>query len=539
MTQIHNKKQFTTYIVLIVAIIVIFNIALRSLFFRLDLTKDNVYSLSNSSKNVIKKLDDRMIAKVYFSENLPGQYANSRRYLQDLLEEYQAYSKGDFHFEFINPDEDEAAMRDAQSYRIPPIQLQVIENDKMEVKKVYMGLVLLYNDKTETLPVIQNTKGVEYDLTAAIKKLTAVDMNVVGIYSGNSQISTQKLQELLQQTYSVRNVDISTTIPPSVKTLLVHGIKDSLSMTELYNLDQFIMDGGKLFLGVSRIDAQLQQGLGKKIQSNLYDFLAHYGIEVGQEMLIDKRCGQIQIQQKQGFFSYASAIDYPPFLRIQNFNADNIIVKDLEEANLFFANPIYSIDGTETVAPLMKTSNRTGLINVSQIPRQQYGQYAMTKGYNIMPDIKDSPQYTNAAMTNFSDPSQPVAALIEKSFTSFFADSSDTTYMTEDFIKSTHTGQMIVVGDNELFNDQAAGGVEANQNFIINGIDYLSGDQELIEIRSRGVTSRPLDELSKSSRRFWKWLNILLPSLLVILYGLFRMKRKKAKRKIMEEIYGN
>jgi ABC-type uncharacterized transport system involved in gliding motility auxiliary subunit len=94
------------------------------------------------------------------------------------------------------------------------------------------------------------------------------------------------------------------------------------------------------------------------------------------------------------------------------------------------------------------------------------------------------------------------------------------------------------VGDNEFFNDQGAGGIEPNLNFIINGIDYLSGDEELIEIRSRGVTSRPLDELSKSSRSFWKWLNILLPGILVIFYGLFRMKRNKQKRKTVEVMYG-
>ena len=537
MTQIHNKKQFTTYLILIIAIIVIFNIALRSLFFRVDLTKNNVYSLSNSSKTVIKKLDDRMIAKVFFSENLPGQYANSRRYLQDLLEEYQAYSKGDFHFEFINPDEDEEAMQDAQSYQIPPIQLQVIENDKMEVKKVYMGLVLLYNDKKETLPVIQSTSGLEYDLTAAIKKLTAVNIKTVGIYSATPDLKTQNLQKILSQTYSVRPVGLDDEIPTDINTLLVHGVTDSLSEDELYHLDQYIMRGGKLFLGVSRVDAQLQQGIGNEIKSNLYDFLAHYGIGIGQDMLIDKRCGQIQIQQKQGFFSFASAIDYPPFIWVQNFNDDNIIVRDLEEARLFFTNAIYSVTGDDNYTPLMKTSDNTGTIKVSQVPTQQYGQYTMAQGYNIMPDIENSQQYTNPAMTSFTEPSQAVAALFAGGFTSYFADSTDRA-QEDTFVQSTNSGQILVVGDNEFFNDQAAGGVEANLNFITNSIDYLSGDKELIEIRSRGVTSRPLDELSKSSRTFWKWLNILLPSLLVILYGLFRMKRNKDKRKLMEEIYG-
>lgn len=537
MNQIHNKKQFTTFILLILAIIVIFNIALRSLFFRIDLTKENVYSLSNSSKTVIKKLDDRMIAKVFYSDNLPGQYANSRRYLQDLLEEYQAYSKGHFHFEFINPDEDEDAMREAQSYQIPPIQLQVIENDKMEVKKVYMGLVLLYNDKKETLPVIQNTTGVEYDLTAAIKKLTAAGMNTIGIYNGNEEVVTDNLRQMLQQTYNVRTVNISNEIPATINTLLVHGIQDSLSADEMYNLDQFIMRGGKMFLGVSRVDAQLQQGIGNEIKTNFYDFLANYGISVGKEMLIDQRCGQIQIQQKQGFFSFASAIPYPPFILVQKFDNENLIVKDLEEARLFFTNSINSISGDDSFTPLMKTSGNTGFLQVSQVPTQQFGQYTMVEGYNIMPDIKNSPQYTNPAMSNFSEPAQNLAGLFTGSFRSYFI--SDSLKNQEDtFLSTTNDGEILVVGDNELFNDQAAGGVESNLNFIINGIDYLSGDKELIEIRSRGASSRPLDELSKSSRTFWKWLNIFLPSLLVIVYGLFRMKRNKQKRKMVEVMYG-
>ncbi|MBN2280808.1 MAG: GldG family protein [Candidatus Marinimicrobia bacterium] len=537
MTQIHNKKQFITYILLILAIIVIFNIALRSLFFRVDLTRENVYSLSHSSKTVIRKLDDRMIARVFYSDNLPGQYANSRRYLQDLLEEYQAYSKGRFHFEFINPDEDQDAMREAQSYQIPPIQLQVIENDKLEVKKVYMGLVLLYNDKKETLPVIQSTTGVEYDLTAAIKKLTAVGMNTIGVYTGNTSIKTEQLEEILRQTYNVRNVGLENEIPTDITTLLVNGVTDSLSEEELFNLDQYLMRGGKLFLGVSRIDAQLQQGIGNELKTNFYDFLAHYGILVGRDLLIDKRCGQIQIQQKQGFFSFSSAINYPPFILVQKFNEDHIIVKDLEETRLFFTNAINSSKGDDSFIPLMKTSERTGLITPGQVPQMMYGQYTMAEGYNIMPDIKNSPQYTNPAMNNFSEPSQTIAGLFQGGFTSFFADSSDQNSK-ETFIGSINDGQIIVVGDNEFLNDQAAGGIESNLNFIINSIDYLSGDQELIDIRSRTVTSRPLDELSKSSRTFWKWLNILLPSVLVIFYGLFRMRQNKAKRKMMEEIYG-
>ena len=101
-----NKKSFITYIGIVAAILVIFNVVSRNWFFRLDLTENKMYSLSESSKSVVSKIDDRLTMKVYFSDNLPGEYGNNRRYLQDILEEYAAYSRGYIHFEFYPPDND-------------------------------------------------------------------------------------------------------------------------------------------------------------------------------------------------------------------------------------------------------------------------------------------------------------------------------------------------------------------------------------------------------------------------------------------------
>ncbi|SVB80544.1 uncharacterized protein METZ01_LOCUS233398, partial [marine metagenome] len=110
----HSKKSFITYIITIAAILIIVNIVSRNLFFRLDLTDNKMYSLSESSKTVVSKIDDRLTMKVYFSDNLPGEYGNNRRYLQDILEEYTAYSNGNIHFEFYRPDDDEKMQEDAQ-----------------------------------------------------------------------------------------------------------------------------------------------------------------------------------------------------------------------------------------------------------------------------------------------------------------------------------------------------------------------------------------------------------------------------------------
>lgn len=538
MTTISDKKQFTTYVILLAAILIIFNLVSRNLFLRLDLTENKIYSLSESSKNVIEKLQDRMLAKVFFSRDLPGQLANSRRYLQDLLEEYEAYSKGKFHFEFIAPDENEEAQNEARGYGIPPMQTQVIENDKMEIKNVYMGLVLLYNDKKETVPVIQTSEGLEYTLTAAIKKVSETDMKSVGLVQSDAQgVKTEQLRQQLGQNYRVRAVSLESEVPADIQTLVMNGVRDSLSLETLYHLDQYLMRGGQLFLGQSRIEDHLQKGYASEIKSNFFDFLEHYGIRIGKDLLIDKRCGQISVQQRRGFFSFTNNIEYPPFPLIHKFNPEQLIVSKLEQLQLFFVNEVSSADSLGNFVALMQTSNNTGAISPGMVPQQDpYQGYSMVQGYNISPHIPQS-QMQNPAMQSYPLKSKTVAALVADERKSYFAD-RDVDLKTDTFIPFSEEVRILVVGDNEFFNDNRAGGIPENLDFIMNGIDYLSGDQELLQIRSRSVTARPLDQLSDGARKFWKWLNILLPAILVVIFGLWHWRGRINKRKLLEGIYG-
>ena len=538
MAIISNKKQFILYIALLAAIIVIFNLVSRALFVRFDLTENNQYSLSNSSKKIVEKLDDRMVAKVFFSKDIPGQMANSRRYLQDLLEEYEAYSKGRFHFEFISPDDNSDAQAEARSYGIPPMQAQVIENDKLEIKNIYMGMVLLYNDKKETIPAINTDEGLEYTITAAIKKLAETDMKTIGIVSSDSKdISTSKLQERLRQTYNVRSVSLNSAVPEDIDILVMNGFQDTVALDQLYNLDQFLMRGGKLFVGQSHQVAHLQEGYASEIKSNIFDFYENYGISIGSDMLVDANCGQISIQQRRGFFSFSNAVDYPAFPLIQKFDPENLIVKNLEQVRAFFVNEVAPADSTVQFTALMMTSKKTGAISPGMVPQMTpYGQYNMVEGYNISPHIPSS-QMNNPAMVSFPLKSKAIACLVEAPFNSYFADNPE--YNKKDkFIGTGDNGQILLITDNQFFNDNRAAGIPENTDFILNSIDYLSGDKELVEIRSRTVTARPLDQLSDGARHFWKWLNIILPALLVIVFGLLRWRSNVNKRKLLEGLYG-
>jgi ABC-type uncharacterized transport system involved in gliding motility auxiliary subunit len=98
-------------------------------------------------------------------------------------------------------------------------------------------------------------------------------------------------------------------------------------------------------------------------------------------------------------------------------------------------------------------------------------------------------------------------------------------------------GELMLVSDSRFLTDEGGGGSGENGIFILNAIDYLAGDQGLIALRSREITNRPLEELDDNTRIRWKWINILLPSLLVIGVGLFNMKREKNRADILRQIY--
>ncbi|MDD3807082.1 MAG: Gldg family protein [Candidatus Marinimicrobia bacterium] len=534
MAQKNNKRQFILSIIFLAVILILINLISRSLFFRWDLTRGNVYSLSKSSKSIVRQLDDRMTARVFFSEDLPGEYVNARRYLQDLLEEYRAYSKGNFHFEFVNPDDNEKAKQEANSYQIPPVQLRVLENDKFEIKNVYMGLVLLYRDKKEVLPVIQTTEGLEYDITAAIKKMLAKDLKSIGIIAGKAEgVRTTQLSHFLRQTYNVRNVSLESAIPGNIDLLLMNGVLDSLSLDELYYLDQYLMRGGKLFLSQARQEAYVQEGIAESIASNIFSFLEHYGLTINPDIVIDKLCSQIQIQQRQGIFAFNNIIDYPLILIIREFNQESLITKGLDEVRVFFPHEITTQGDGDNFTPLLWTSKNSGTIAEGYFPYPTPdGNYTLRNGYNIYP-------LENPQLEKFEKGPMVVSGLRTGSQRSFFADSLDYSQK-EGFLDFSDNINLLLITDNRFFDDTRAASFPANMAFILNAADVLTGDAELVEIRTRGLKVRPLKPevlTSETTRNVWKWVNIIVPPLLVIIFALIKIGQNRKKRRNLEEIY--
>lgn len=219
MAKIRSEKYLKLLIYL--TVIILINLAGITLFFRLDLTGDKIYSISKASQQVVATLSEPLTINVFFTKNLPAPHNNTERYLHDLLEEYGIYANKYFNYRFydVSPDEGDtrpetrANQELAKNYGINPIQIQVIDEDEVKFQKVYMGLVLIHGDLIERIPTITSTASLEYQLTSTIVKLNNKISALLGLKDKisvklflsssleqvASQIGLQNLPELPRQ----------------------------------------------------------------------------------------------------------------------------------------------------------------------------------------------------------------------------------------------------------------------------------------------------------------------------------------------------
>ena len=308
----------------------------------------------------------------------------------------------------------------------------------------------------------------------------------------------------MRQRYEVRSIDISNEIPSNINVLIVTGIKDSLETGSLTNLEKFLDNGGNMFVAQNPLDVDLQTQKAEVFQSNFFDMLKPYGLSITENLILDKSCGRVNVMQNMGFIRMNVPMEYPFLPIIRSFNEDEALVSGLEQVHVFFSTEIEfdSVGSNVNTVPLFSSSNKSGI---------------MTGFYNLNPDPKQNPQ-----LRNLNQPGKLVSARSE------FTDE-----------ETGVVSQLILVADNRFLSDDGGGAVPENHIFMMNAIDFLLGDRDLIALRSREITDRKLDEekITDDAKRTWKWVNGLLPSLLIVGFGFWRLRGNKQRTKHIEELY--
>ncbi|RME69809.1 MAG: hypothetical protein D6778_00065, partial [Nitrospirae bacterium] len=300
--------------------------------------------------------------KVFFSKEIPYPYNTVSRYVLDILKDYSRVSGNKVRIERVDPD-DERFEKLASIYGIPPVQVNTIEASQIKIKKVFLGLGFVSEDRIETIPVITDVSDLEYRITSTIKKLLSDKKKTVAFLKGHETFQCNLLKEALREQYEVKDIDLKTEDLKGVDVLVIAGPKEKLKDEELLALDQFILKGGRVLFLVQRIQGDLQFGFARQLDTGIEELLKRYGIEIPPKVVYDASAGMVNVSERRGGFIFTTVVPYPFFPKIVNLNRDHIVTKDVEALTLGYTSPIKDRTGKDLqFIYLARTTARSGLL---------------------------------------------------------------------------------------------------------------------------------------------------------------------------------
>jgi gliding-associated putative ABC transporter substrate-binding component GldG len=507
--QENMKKSFksvTSQAILITIIVIVVNILSLQFYFRLDFTADKRYTLNDATKDILRSLNEPVTVTAYFTEDVPAQLAKTRKDFKEMLIEYGNNSGGMVVYEFIDPNKDPESERKAMQEGIMPSIVNVRERDQMMQKRVFMGAVLKMGDEKDIIPVIQPGTAMEYSLSSSIKKLSVIEKPLIGLLRGHGEAAREQLQEAfgsLEILYQVEDLDLSSEENQLGRyaAIAIINPSDTIPPEHLQKLDGYLENGGNIFIAMNKVEGNFSNARGTAVFTGLEDWLSEKGMTIEESFVVDASCGSVGVQQRSGFMNFTTQVSFPYLPRIKNFE-DHPITKGLEEVMLQFASPInFTGDTTLTFTPIVQSSDKSG----TQTPPLFF-------------DINKQWNDNDFPLSNLT-----VGAVLSGP------------------IEGSMESKIVLITDGEF--GIASSGRQSrinpdNLSLLVNSIDWLSDETGLIDLRTKAVTSRPLDEIDDSRKVFLKWMNFLLPIILIVLYGIVRMQMKRRKRnKRMEEGY--
>ena len=575
------RRQNILGILAVVLVLVFANVISSYIFTRFDLTTEKRYTLSDSTKKMLKDLDEQVLFRIYLEgEELPAEYRRFRNDIKNMLDQFRAYSKN-VEYEFINPnsfDTDEEKMQFYQTLvkkGITPIPISTEDEGVQKQQVVYPAMEVSYKGRETALQLqsagisgrstdeIINTsvENLEYNFVTAIHRLTRPVQARVGFLQGHKElekIDIYDIQMSLVEDYKVENVyldenvtaltghlrnsnDSSVTINNKFDVLVVSKPLTAFTDRDLFVIDQFVMYGGKILWLVDALDADLDSLQGKdqtfatRLPTNLEEMFFNYGVRVNPDLIMDYRCRGIPMMGNDNRMQLVPWYYFPTLVP----NSDHPIVRNLDVLRTDFVSSIDLIDNDIKKTVLLTTSDH---VHIKNAP------------VNIQ--LADARIPVNEQLFNRSN--IPVAVLLEGDFQSLFRNR-----LTSAFVELPEIGyksqcekptQMIVVSDGDIIRnatkmseqglyplplgyDKWTDVMFANKTFILNAINYLAGDEAMIDARPRNIAIRRLDVAKvKDQRGFYQFANIFYPVLLVIMLAavvmgvrFFKFKKKNSR----------
>jgi ABC-type uncharacterized transport system involved in gliding motility auxiliary subunit len=507
-----KQSSFITGLAVLIVLIV-GNYFVSRHFIRADLTENQAYTLADATKHVLRDLDDIVTMRVYFSNGLPPQLTPLKRGVDDLLAEYQQYGGDNFQVEYIDPQADPQTERELMVMGIQPMQVNVVEKDKQEVARIFLGLVMFHEDKKQVVPINPHepTRHIEEWLTGAIVKLTRDTIPTIGWWPAKDRpqgSGYNLVKQLLQERYTITDVD---DVKPTLNVKKLDGLviisPKELSETQLIAIDQYLGNGGRVVVFTDTIQLAANFS-GVKRAHGLGPLLKPYGVTIPVSLVADVVSEYASF--RSGHFSYS--VPYPlwPAVRGDGLNAEDPVVGKLESLTLPWVAPI-ELDATMpqglTVSVLAKSSDMS-----HKTPGE--------------PPFALDPQSAGLLLPKSQTTPKNLIVKLSGTFPEAFPGKGTD--------RNGADGQLILVGSAAFLEDNFAGKRQFREGvtFFDNVVDHLAIGDALLGIRSRPVTSRPIAQLSPAQKMGVRYANMLGVPFLIILGGfgglLIRRRRWRA-----------
>ncbi len=559
------------------AIVVFVNVIGHWLFLRADLTSEKRYTLSKHTKEMLKKIDEPVLFRVYLEGEFPADFKRLQTETKEMLNQFRAYNSN-IEYEFFDPNgftdrkEQQVFYQKLANKGIQPTQIQVGDGSTLTQQILIPAADVYYRGRETTVQLLQSQKYVsdadllnnsiqnlEYTLSSAIRALATGRKRTIGFLQGHGELQGGVLydfQRSLQEFYSLDYV----TIDGQIQALTAHRQSERDSSYNFFNLydllivakptqpfsekdqfilDQYIMYGGKVLWLVDALDADIDslasrgQFIATRLPLGIDEMLFTYGVRVNPDVVMDVRCRPIPIQV--GMVGEKPQFQFRPWYYFPEIvpMSDHPIVRNLDLIKTDFVSSIDLIDNDIKKTVLLTTSEYTRLKNAP-----------------AMIDLADAQAEPDRRL--YSRAGVPIAVLLEGEFNSAWRNRLSPYFTSQAAMgvrEKSDATKMIVISDGDIIRNRymaQEGSVlplgydyytqtqYANKDLLLGAVNYLVGDDGLMASRSRVIKLRKLDVMKcREQRTMYQVVNVVLPVLLLAAAGgiIVLVRSRKYKRK--------
>jgi len=542
------NKRFK-HILYLALVLILLNIMNQGYYTRIDLTKDNRYTIAKVTEDLINKIDKQLLIKVYLEGNFPSEFKRLQIETRQFLEELSA-KNSQIKIQFIRPDNQREKLIKAGMI---PSQLTVKEDGKLSNAIIFPWAEIIYKNKTSKVSLLSNgttqsqedqlekaIENLEFSFSNAIYKLQEEKEKKIAILSGNGELSDIQLYSFLSEVtkkYRLAKFTLDSVSTNPKKTLLdlqKFDLAIIAKPTQIFTekeklvLDQYIINGGKTLWMVENVQADTDSlytngsMLAYPRDLNLTDFFFAYGLRVNATLLQDLYAAKIPL-------ATGNIGNKPQFQNLNWFyhplvlgNPNHAISKNIPPVRLRFANQIDTLQNNLKKTPLLMSSMLT----------KKVGTPSIIELNSIANEPKEEEYSTGFQITGL---------LSEGVFNSMYTNRVKP-FNVDNFRKKSLFNKMVVISDGDIGRNQLQKGKPfdlardkwtdeqfGNKEFLLNAVDYLLNDNGLIELRNKNIQINLLDKKrAYQEKKYWQFINVALPLLILTTFGfIFRYLRKR------------